>query len=78
MPQPGMHIRQLIILIGKSLQKLTRRLNKDMAQLGWAAGFAVRECMEGNLDDVRLVDVTQIQKKSGFKENVQRLMDKYK
>lgn len=55
-----------------------RRLNKDMAQLGWAAGFAVRECMEGNLDDVRLVDVTQIQKKSGFKENVQRLMDKYK
>ena len=34
--------------------------------------------MEGNLDDVRLVDVTQIQKKSGFKENVQRLMDKYK
>ena len=49
-----------------------------MAQLGWAAGFAVRECMEGNLDDVRLVDVTQIQKKSGFKENVQRLMDKYK
>lgn len=38
-----------------------RRTNKDMAQLGWAAGHAIRICMEDQLDNVRKVCVKKLQ-----------------
>lgn len=47
-----------------------RRVNKDMAQLGWAAGFAIKQCLEKSFKNVREVDVVQIQKETGFVENV--------
>lgn len=54
-----------------------RRVNKDMAQLGWAAGFAVKQCLEKSLSDVRQVDVKQIQQESGFVKNVELLESLY-
>jgi hypothetical protein len=38
-----------------------RRTNKDMAQLGWAAGHAVRICLDDGLADTRKVDVKKLQ-----------------
>lgn len=38
-----------------------RRLNKDMAQLGWAAGHAVKMCLNKVCKDVREVDMNALQ-----------------
>jgi hypothetical protein len=38
-----------------------RRVNKDMAQLGWAAGHAVRLCLENNLGGTRKIDIKTLQ-----------------
>lgn len=54
-----------------------RRVNKDMAQLGWAAGWAMKQCLENSLLSVRHVDVSQIQQESGFIESVKLLESLY-
>lgn len=54
-----------------------RRVNKDMAQLGWAAGLAIKQCLEKTLSGIRQVDVAQIQRESGFVENVKLLENIY-
>lgn len=54
------------------------RVNKDMAQLGWAAGFAIRQCLQKKSGNVRQVNISQIQKESGFETNVKRMMRMYK
>ena len=54
-----------------------RRVNKDMAQLGWAAGFAMRQCL-GSGKTIRHVDIRKIQAESGFKAAVVQLRSIYK
>lgn len=34
-----------------------------MSQLGWAAGQAIRKCLEDNLDNTRTVSVDKLQSK---------------
>ena len=55
-----------------------RRVNKDMAQLGWAAGHAARMCVEKKLTSTREVDVTALQGDSytRFAANVKALEGK--
>jgi hypothetical protein len=57
-----------------------RRVNKDMAQIGWAAGHAVRFCLENNLDDTRKIDVKTLQSPaySGFENSVKELEKRMK
>lgn len=49
-----------------------RRVNRDMAQLGWAAGNAIKICMHDNLTNTREVDVATLQKDdyTGFRSAV--------
>ena len=56
-----------------------RRVNKDMAQLGWAAGNAIRICCNEKLTDVRCVNVSILQGKeyTGFAENVELMHTKF-
>lgn len=55
-----------------------RRVNKDMAQLGWAAGHAARMCIENKLVNTRQADVTALQGAAytGFADNVKKLEEK--
>lgn len=52
-----------------------RRVNKDMAQLGWAAGNAIKWCLEQQHEivNVRSVNISDLQSENytGFKSNVQ-------
>ncbi len=52
-----------------------RRINKDMAQLGWAAGNAIRICFEEDLGNTRNVCVSKLQSKeyTNFAESVKHL-----
>lgn len=52
-----------------------RRVNKDMAQLGWAAGNATKMCLMDGLSDTREVDVSVLQSNefTGFKSAVVEL-----
>jgi hypothetical protein len=58
-----------------------RRVNKDMAQLGWAAGHATRIALETDLTDVRKVDIGKLQGKgyidlvTGINECKKRIKD---
>lgn len=54
-----------------------RRVNKDMAQLGWAAGNAIKMCLHNNLSNTREVDVPVLQGDdyTGFKSAVRKLED---
>lgn len=56
-----------------------RRVNKDMAQLGWAAGNAVKICCKEQLSDVRNVSVSVLQNNdyTGFAEDVKLMHAKY-
>lgn len=56
------------------------RVNKVMAQLGWAAGNAVRICMEDSLKDVRLVNVEKLQSAdyTGLRDSIVDLESRYK
>lgn len=54
-----------------------RRVNKDMAQIGWAAGHAMRQCIRSG-KTIREVDVEKIQSESGFKAAVLQLRSIYK
>jgi hypothetical protein len=57
-----------------------RRVNKDMAQLGWAAGHALRFCCKKNLDNTRKVDVAALQGQdyTGFSNSVKELEKRMK
>lgn len=55
-----------------------RRVNKDMAQLGWAAGFALKQCIENNFSNTREVDIKKIQEETGFIASIHILQDMYK
>jgi hypothetical protein len=57
-----------------------RRVNKDMAQLGWAAGHALRICCEKNLDNTRKVDIAVLQGPdyTGFSNSVKELEKRMK
>lgn len=52
-----------------------RRVNKDMAQLGWAAGNAIKMCLDDSLSNTRDVNVSTLQgdEYTGFKSAVQKL-----
>lgn len=54
---------------------VARCLNKDMAQLGWAAGHAVKMCLEEAHEDVRNVDIKKLQapEYTGFQKSVAHL-----
>ncbi len=55
------------------------RVNMVMAQLGWAAGNAIRFCLNNNiLDDVRNIDINTLQSDdyTQFKSRVQKLESK--
>ena len=54
-----------------------RRVNKDMAQLGWAAGFAVKQCLDNTHVNLRNINVGYLQEESGFSENVKLLESLY-
>lgn len=54
-----------------------RRVNKDMAQLGWAAGYAMRQCINTGIT-IREVDIEKIQIESGFKTATIQLRSVYK
>lgn len=54
-----------------------RRVNKDMAQIGWAAGHAIRQCLSSG-KTIREVDVPKIQRESGFQAAVSQLRSIYK
>jgi hypothetical protein len=51
------------------------RVNKDMAQLGWAAGNAIRIMLDEKLSNTRQVDVAKLQSigYTGFACNVKTL-----
>jgi hypothetical protein len=57
-----------------------RRINKDMAQLGWAAGHAVRFCLEKKLSDTRKADVKILQSAeyTGFVDSVKEVEKRMK
>jgi hypothetical protein len=57
-----------------------RRVNKDMAQLGWAAGHAARLCLEQKLNSTRKVEVKILQSDdyTGFVNSVKILESKMK
>jgi hypothetical protein len=57
-----------------------RRVNKDMAQLGWAAGHALRICMEDRLTNTREVNIQKLQSNTytGFAASVQELENRMK
>ncbi|MDR0565855.1 MAG: FAD-dependent oxidoreductase [Prevotellaceae bacterium] len=55
-----------------------RRVNKDMAQLGWAAGHAARMCVEKKLENTRAVTVEKLQDDdyTCFATNVKKLEER--
>jgi hypothetical protein len=62
-----------------------RRTNKDMAQLGWAAGHATALCIENNLsdyEDIAKTKIIELQERIKLKESVEKmeslLEDKWK
>jgi flavin-dependent dehydrogenase len=57
-----------------------RRINKDMAQLGWAAGHAMRLCCGKNLDNTRDVCVATLQGSgyTGLSDSVRKLEERMK
>jgi hypothetical protein len=56
------------------------RINKDMAQIGWAAGHAIRICLEEGLTNTRGVDVEKLQGSSytNFTNSVKELEKRMK
>ena len=44
------------------------RLIRTMMSLGYASGKAIQLCLENNLDDVRNVDITQLQTNIGISD----------
>ena len=50
-----------------------RRINKDMAQLGWAAGHAIGICAGKGYSDIRQVitNIAELQEITGFKSGVE-------
>jgi hypothetical protein len=54
-----------------------RRVNKDMAQLGYAAGYAMSQCVQLK-GTIRDVNIKKIQTETGFKEAVKLLRKIYK
>lgn len=51
----------------------TFRLTKDMMQLGWVAGWAVKIFIDENLDDVRDVEVENLQSVTDFTSTVKTI-----
>lgn len=54
-----------------------RRVTKDMAQLGWAAGHSIAICLEDSLMDTNLVDISKLQERIELKANVKEIISRY-
>ncbi len=66
-----------VLVAGKSygashIALAARRVNKDMAQLGWAAGNAIKWCLQNVKPNVRDVNVSDLQSENytSFKESI--------